>query len=92
MGNSNALYLGINVYRRLRSDEAAVYRCFKKLPDGGYCVQSADRVRLPFKDENSRFQKEQFWELLIEEAPDARSRPFPTIEEAIADFDAAFEE
>jgi hypothetical protein len=87
-----SMYIGINVYRRLASSKVVVYRCFKKLPDDGYAVQSADQVRLPLEPERLRQLETLFWELLIEEAPDIRSGLFPTVEEAIERFEASFEE
>lgn len=84
------LYMAMNVFRRLESGEVVVYRCFKKLPDQGYVVQSADRVRVPVQEHIVRQHEAQFWELLIEEAPEVRGGLFPTVEEAIAQFDRSF--
>ena len=86
------LYRLINIFRRLKEGEVIVYRCFMKLPDLGYSVQSADRVRLPLQEAELALHDKQLWELLIEEAPESRSGLFPTIEEAIADFERSFEE
>ncbi|WPB77143.1 hypothetical protein KYC5002_50215 [Archangium violaceum] len=76
--------------RRLGDEEAVIYRCFELIPERGFVVQSADRIHLPVNMEEMRCHERQFWELFCEEAPDQRSVPYPSIEEAIAAFDAEF--
>lgn len=85
-----ALYQSVSVFRRLQT-EVVLYRCFKKLPNEGYVVQSADRLRIPLRQEDLHQLTSQFIELLIEEAPESRGPLCSTIEEAIAAFDRLFE-
>jgi len=88
--SSSTLYRLINVCRRLSDNEAVLYRCFELIPEGGFVVQSADRIRLPVSQEHMQHHERQLWELFCEVSPEERSRPFASIEEAIAAFDAEF--
>ncbi len=88
--NSSTLYRLINVCRRLSHNEAVLYRCFELIPERGFVVQSADRIRLPVSLEHMQHHERQLWELFCEVAPEERSKPFASIEEAIAAFDAEF--
>ena len=88
--SSELLYKRVSVCRRLSDKEAVVYRCLELLPGRGFVVQSADRVRLPPRPEELQQHERQFWELLCEVAPEERAKPYPTLEEAIAAFDAEF--
>jgi len=88
--SGDSLYLSMDIIRRLKSGEVVIYRCFKKLPDHGYAVQSADRLHLPLREEDLKHHQRQLWELLIEEAPDARGGLFATVEEAIENFERSF--
>jgi hypothetical protein len=60
------------------------------LPGRGFVVQSADRVRLPLRLEDLQHHERQFWELFCEVAPEERAKPYPSLEQAIAAFDAEF--
>lgn len=85
------LYERIDICRRLpKSGEVIVYRCFRLLGGQGYVVQSADRIRVPLMASELEAHEARFWELLCEEAPEARSSPFSTLEEAIRAFDREF--
>ena len=84
------LYKLMKVYRRLGDRDAVVYRCLELLPGRGFVVQSADRVRLPLRLEDLQHHERQFWELFCEVAPEERAKPYPSLEEAIAAFDAEF--
>jgi len=89
-GNMGKYYKGFDVWKRGR-EKLQVFRCFEIIPNGGYCVQSSDFYR---KDQAGRVTKDhekQFLELLMDEPPELRSRVFPTIEEAILDFETTFE-
>lgn len=88
--NDEILYRVVNVCRRLSDKEAIVYRCFELLPGRGFVVQSADWVRLPSQPEDMRHHERQFWELFFEVAPEERATPHPSLEEAIAAFNAKF--
>ena len=82
------LFQAIDVWRKQSDGIAIRYRCFRVLPDDGYCVQSADyypEVKASLK----KFEK-QFVELFTEQEPDARSGIFSTLEAAIVNFDEAF--
>jgi hypothetical protein len=84
------LYKLVSVCRRLGDREAVVYRCLELLPGRGFVVQSADRVGLPLRLEDLQHHERQFWELLCEVAPEERAKPYPSLEQAIAAFDAEF--
>jgi len=88
--NNSTLYRLINVFRRISSEKAIIYRCFELIPGRGFVVQSADWINLPVRPEAMSHHERQLWELFCEEAPDQRSVPYPSIEEAIAAFDAEF--
>jgi hypothetical protein len=88
--SSEMLYKLVNVYRRLDDREAVVYRCLELLPGRGFVVQSADRVRLPLRLEELQHYERQFWELFCEVAPEERGKPYASLEEAVAAFDAEF--
>ena len=88
--NSPTLYNLLNVCRRLSDKEAVIYRCFELIPGQGFVVQSADRISLPVSRERMQQHELQLWELFCEEAPEERARPYASIEEAIAAFDAEF--
>lgn len=60
------------------------------LPENRYVVQSVDRVRLPAVESERTSHEMRFWELFIEEAPEARSRSFASLEDAIRSFDEEF--
>ena len=84
-------YERIDIYRRFPSgSELVVYRCLRLLSGHGYVVQSADRIRLPVMAGTLVEHEKQFCELLAEEAPEVRSTPYPTLEEAIRAFDEYF--
>lgn len=67
------------------------YRCFETLPEGRYCVQSADFYPQPAKEpKQDSWLERQFLELLAEQAPDERTSTFATVEEAIAAHESDF--
>lgn len=65
-------------------------RCFQRLNDGQFCVQSADYYHLPLNENQIEALDKQFLELFIEESPDQRSSLYSTLEEAIANYDLEF--
>jgi hypothetical protein len=79
-------YKVLDVWSRKNEKTVVRYRCFQLLPDGGYSVQSADHYHAPFADIRTEELDKQFLELLSEEAPEARSPLFPTVDEAIGAF------
>lgn len=85
------LYRYIPVWRR-SPNGATLYRCFEILGQG-FTVQS----RYYYRPQDIQDPKQalshnaQFLELFMEEAPEARSHIYPTIEEAIEKFDDGFE-
>jgi hypothetical protein len=84
------MYESIDVWRRSRDGSLRRYRCFRALGSGQYCVQSMDVLRPPIDEGRLRELQIQFHELLAEVDPVERSGGFPTLQEAIADHDAAF--
>ena len=86
------LYEAVDVWRRFSEEELVRYRCFRVLPEGRYCVQSADHYHLPLAENLGRQDEEQFIKLLAKEAPDARGKTYDTIEEAIDMFEKDFDE
>ena len=85
------LFKMFSVCRRL-PDEVVVYRCFERLDDHRFFVQSADRLRLPIERGLVETHESQLWELLLEASPEERGASGATVEEAITAFDAAFVE
>ncbi|MBJ6764185.1 hypothetical protein JGU66_25705 [Myxococcaceae bacterium JPH2] len=84
------LYKRIEVIRRTPNRELIIYRCLEVLGQGGYVVQSADRLREPFSQKDREVLERQFWELLSETPPEERSAPHATLEQAIAAFESEF--
>jgi hypothetical protein len=80
----------LNVCRRLSDKEAVIYRCFELIPEQGFVVQSADRISLQVDRDRMQHHEQQLWELFCEAALEERSRPYASIEEAMAAFDAEF--
>lgn len=86
------LYRSINVCRRLSDKEAVMYRCFELLPGGGFVVQSADWVRWPAPMGLVHHHEWHFWKLFCELPPEDRATPHPSLEEAIAAFEASLDD
>jgi hypothetical protein len=78
------MYRAIEVWDRRANGELVCYRCLEVLPDGGFCVQSADFYRQDqeFGEQDMMFGQ-QFIELLREESPEQRAVVLPTLREAI---------
>ncbi|MEC4818936.1 MAG: hypothetical protein SAK29_37525 [Scytonema sp. PMC 1069.18] len=87
---SKAMFKTIDIWKRLDHTTAVRYRCFQRLMDGQFCVQSADYYYLPIREEQVRTLDRQFLELFIEEAPDQRCEVYPNLEEAIAMYEKEF--
>ncbi len=83
------LYKVIDVWKRLEAG-AIRYRCFELIPDGKFCVQSADFYSRQSPKPGAESLDKQFIELFLEQAPDDRSAVFNTIEEAVAWHDHQF--
>jgi hypothetical protein len=86
------MFKAIDIWKRVNDETAIRYRCFERLADGQFCVQSADYYHLPLHEAQVRSLDQQFLELLIEESPDQRSSVYPTLEEAIAKYELEFVE
>ncbi|MBO3459923.1 hypothetical protein G7B40_040050 [Aetokthonos hydrillicola Thurmond2011] len=84
------MFKAIDVWKRLDTTTAVRYRCFQRLTDGQFCVQSADYYYLPIREEQVRSLDRQFLELFVEEAPDERCEVYPRLEEAIAMYESEF--
>jgi hypothetical protein len=78
------------VWRRNTDGSATRYRCFEALPQGGFCVQSADCYRSSITPTQVESHTKQYIELLSEMAPSERSPLFPTLEDAIRNFNLGF--
>jgi hypothetical protein len=74
----------------LNATTAVRYRCFQRLMDDQFCVQSADYYQLPLREEQIKMLDQQFLELFIEQPPDERSALYPTLIDAIAAYDLEF--
>jgi hypothetical protein len=84
------MFKAIDVWKKLDDTTAIRYRCFERLEDRQFCVQSADYYYLPLRQEQVKALDQQFVELFIEEAPDERSSLYPSLETAIAQYDVEF--
>ncbi len=90
--DAGPIYRSFAVWKRTGA-QAIRYRCFQLLPDGGYCVQSADfydmadaaKLSLAIEQHDA-----QFLQLLLEEAPEQRGGVFASIEAAIEHHDREF--
>jgi hypothetical protein len=85
------MYKTIDIWKRINEGQAVRYRCFQRLKDGFYCVQSADFYSLPLDEVQVRYLEKQFLEFLIEEEPDQRAEMYKTLEEAILMHEKDFE-
>lgn len=72
----------ISVWKRVSDSELILYRCFKNLATGMYCVQSADFYRVPINAKQVAFLEENSLRLFVA-VPEERSNSFATLEEAI---------
>ncbi len=86
------MFKAIDVWEKVDATTAVRYRCFQRLTDNFYCVQSADYYHIPINEEQARNLDKQFLELFIEESPDKRDNLYPTLEEAIKMHNREFEE
>ncbi|KAM3093803.1 hypothetical protein ACKFKF_28630 [Phormidesmis sp. 146-12] len=84
------MFKAIDIWKRIDDTAAIRYRCFQRLTDQQFCVQSADYYYLSLNEKQIRTLDQQFLELFIEESPDQRSAFYSTIEEAIAQYDQDF--
>jgi hypothetical protein len=81
-----------DIWRRKDTETLVRYRCFEHLETAGFCVQNADFYRAPVTDEYLWQLEKQYLELLLEEDPFSRSGSFASVEEAIEEHDASFED
>ncbi|OAI18169.1 MULTISPECIES: hypothetical protein [Methylomonas] len=84
------MYRQFNVWRINDNGGVVIYRCFEKLDNKMFCVQSADYFNEPITDVKLYNSEKQALELFIEEAPDSRSGLYPSVEEAIEKFTIDF--
>jgi hypothetical protein len=84
------MFKAIDIWKRIDDTAASRYRCFQRLSDGQFCVQSADYYHLPLNEKQIKTLDKQFLELFIEESPDRRSSLHPTLEEAVAKYELDF--
>lgn len=83
-------YEEISVWKRLSSEVAVRYSCFRNLGTCKYGVQSADYFRLPVDEKQVSQFARQFLELLIEVDPDERCTWFDSLDEAIRSHEEDF--
>lgn len=88
---TNKYYKQIDVWQKMSDNEIICFRCFEIMPDGLFCVQSAD-----FYDKDSIRNRvgaieNQYLELLLEDEPDNREGAYETLLEAIEAHQNAFE-
>lgn len=84
------MFKAIDVWKRINDSSVIRYRCFERITDGQFCVQSADYYYFPLDPKQIETLDRQFLELLIEESPDHRSSLHSTLEAAIAQYDQDF--
>lgn len=84
------MFKAIDIWKKIDDVTAVRYRCFQRITDGQFCVQSADYYHLPANENQVRTLDRQFLELFIEESPDQRSSLHRTLEEAIAQYELEF--
>jgi hypothetical protein len=87
----SGMYKAIDIWKRIDEDQGVRYRCFQRLNDGFYCVQSADFYSLPLDEDQIRYLDKKFLEFLIEEDPDQRVEMHETLEKAILIHEKDFE-
>jgi hypothetical protein len=75
-------FRSVDVWER-EDSRIICYRCFELIPDGGFCVQSADFYSNGSEERGQSFNR-QFLELLSGQDPADRSHVFGTLEEAIS--------
>jgi hypothetical protein len=80
------MFKAIDIWKRIDDTAAIRYRCFERLADGQFCVQSADYYQLPLNEQQIKALDQQFLELFLEASPDQRSSSHPTLEAAIAQY------
>jgi hypothetical protein len=84
------LYKQVDIWRFIKENEGVIYRCFQRLSDGSYTVQSADYVRYPIDEQALQIHKRQLIELFVNGHTPFDARFFPTLGEAIKYHDDAF--
>jgi hypothetical protein len=78
------LYIELNIWHRVDSSSAVLYRCLKETGTEKFAVQSADFFKYPVSEKRLHASALQFVELLIEISPADRCQWFNSVEEAIA--------
>ncbi|WP_434155710.1 hypothetical protein [Pseudomonas sp. JZ134] len=79
----------IPIWRRNKNG-IVLYRCFEIIGGNGFTVQSADHFTTESLPTRMPELEKQFLELLAEQSPEERFPLHPSIESAIAAFDAEF--
>jgi hypothetical protein len=85
------LYRAIPVWRRANATTSVRYTCFENLSEGGFCVLTADFVRLPLDPKAQAYQDDNVLELFIAQELSSRGAWFPSLAEAIQRHDQDFE-
>jgi hypothetical protein len=86
------LFVEINVWRAIDNTEVIVYRCLHILPDDQYVVKAVDHYHSPLTLEQVRERDFYFVDSMFQDGLEVAAREAcPTIEAAIAQFNAEFE-
>lgn len=86
------MFVEINVWRAIGDEEVIVYRCLHILPDDKYVVIAVDHYHYPLTQEQVRERDFYFIDSMFQDGLESAGRKAcPTIEAAIAQFNAEFE-
>ena len=91
MTSKRALYRQMEVWKKIGTDQMAIYRCLENLSDSKFMVDRVEFFQLPIdKNELSNIVADQM-EMFIEEFPEDRLSKHDTLEAAIEAHDIEFE-
>lgn len=86
----NELFKQLDIWKYSSDKEAYCYRVFQRLSDEYYAVQSKDGFSLPINNDALAYFNAQLIELFLDTNIVEREKFYPTIEEAIEQFDLDF--
>jgi hypothetical protein len=78
-----SLYRQFDIWKKIDDNVIVKFRCFEKLENNMFCVQSADYFYAPIDVVQLHNSDKQLIELFMEESPEKRSELYSTIDEAI---------
>ncbi len=85
------LYIKLEVWERIDEDTVNCYHIFQSTSKTEYVVQSKDSIDISNIENAILFSKAQSFELFADMLPSMRGKSFPSIEQAIAEFNKSFE-